>query len=49
MIITTSFLEVPVYLPLRHVRRQIPLTSTWVGVCAVKDGRHDAAIEGAVG
>jgi hypothetical protein len=47
--ITGTSSEVPVYLSMRHVRRQIPLTSTWVGVCAVKDGRHDDAIEGAVG
>ena len=38
MIVETSF-EVPVYLPQRHVRRQIPLTITWVGVCAAKDSR----------
>jgi hypothetical protein len=47
--ITGTSSEVPVYLSMRHVRRQIPLTITWVGVCAAKDSRHDAAVEGAVG
>ena len=47
--ITGTNSEVPVYLSMRHVRRQLPLTITWVGVCAKKDSRHDAAVEGAVG
>jgi len=42
-----------VHLTMRHVCRQTPLI-TWVGVCAAKDCRHDAAVvlrgkEGAVG
>lgn len=48
MIVGTSS-EVPVYLSMCHVRRQIPLTITWVGVCAAKDSRHDDGVEGAVG
>ena len=54
MIIGTIFRKVPVHLTMRHVCRQTPLFATWVGVCAVKDCRHDAAIKirvdkGAVG
>jgi hypothetical protein len=49
MIVASNFLRVPVNLTMRHVRRQTPLSITWVGVCAAKDSGRDDAVDGTVG
>jgi len=44
-IIVGTIFEVPVNLPIRHVRRHNPLFITWVDVCVAKDSGHTAGGE----